>query len=170
MGQVPHPRRRRSDITSLTRRPTPQEPDPDRSFGVRSRLAVLAVRIRGINRVWLLNLAIAVGAGALIAGPVKGYDPIAEPELPWWLLAAVVAATERWPVHLEFRRSAHSFSLTDVPVTLALIFCSGTAGVAAIAGGSAVGLLLRRLPAVKVAFNLAQHTLSVALGFVVVHV
>src|SRR5829696_2257880 len=166
----PSPRRRRSDITNLARQPTLQEPDSDRPIGVRFRLAGVARRIRGINRVWLLNLAIAVGAGALIAGPVEGYDAIAEPELPWWLLAGIVAATERWPVHLEFRRSAHSFSLTDVPVTLALIFCSGTAGVAAIAAGSAVALLLRRLPAVKVAFNLAQHTLSVALGFVVVHV
>src|SRR5215218_611903 len=165
----PHPRRRRSDITSLTRRPTPQEPDPDRSFGVRSRLARAAARMRGINRVWLLNLAIAVGAGALIAGPVDGYEAIADPELPWWLLAVVVAATERWPVHLEFRRSAHSFSLTDVPVTLALLFCAGPAGVAAIAVGSFVALAVRRFRALKFVFNLSQFVFTMALGYVVVH-
>jgi diguanylate cyclase (GGDEF)-like protein len=125
--------------------------------------------LRDVNRVWFLNLAIVIATAALLAGPVSGYDAIAEPEIPWLLLALVVAATERWPVHLEFRRSAHSFSLTDVPMTIALIFCAGTAGVAAIAVGSAVALAFRRLPALKVVFNLAQHTFSAALGFVVVH-
>ena len=42
------------------------------------------------------------------------------------MLALLVLATERWPVELEFRRSSHSFSLTDIPMTLALVFASGT--------------------------------------------
>jgi diguanylate cyclase (GGDEF)-like protein len=120
--------------------------------------------------VWLLNGAIAVGCGLLLVGPVRGYDSIAEPELPWFLLALVVAATERWPVHLEFRRSAHSFSLTDLPVTLALLFCGGLAGVGAIAAGSVVALALRRLPPLKFVFNLMQFLFATALGYVVVHV
>src|ERR1051325_11179521 len=80
-------------------------------------------RVTEINPVWFLNAAIVAGCGLLLAGPVSGYDRIAHPALPWFLIAVVVAATERWPVSLEFRRSAHSFSLTDVPVTLALVFC-----------------------------------------------
>jgi hypothetical protein len=79
-------------------------------------------RAASLNPVWMLNGAMAVGCALLLLGPVRDYDAIADPELPWFLLAALVAATERWPVHLEFRRSAHSFSLTDVPVTLALLF------------------------------------------------
>jgi diguanylate cyclase (GGDEF)-like protein len=132
-------------------------------------IGVVQRRVDALSPVWILNGAIAAGCGLLLAGPVRGYDPIADPELPWFLLAAVVAATERWPVHLEFRRSAHSFSLTDVPVTLALLFCGGVAGVGAIAAGSVVALALRRLPPLKFVFNLVQFVLATALGYVVVH-
>jgi diguanylate cyclase (GGDEF)-like protein len=126
-------------------------------------------RARPTSPVWLLNGAIAIACVLLLLGPVSGYDAIATPELPWYLLALVVAATERWPVHLEFRRSAHSFSLTDVPITLVLLFCSGPAGVGAVAAGGAVALALRRLPPLKFLFNLLQFALATALGYVVVH-
>jgi diguanylate cyclase (GGDEF)-like protein len=127
-------------------------------------------RVTEINPVWFLNAAIVVGCVLLLAGPVSGYDRIADPALPWFLIAVVVAATERWPVSLEFRRSAHSFSLTDVPVTLALVFCGGLAGVGGVAAGTAIALVLRRLPPVKFIFNLAQFVFATALGYVVVHV
>jgi diguanylate cyclase (GGDEF)-like protein len=125
--------------------------------------------VADINPVWLLNGAIAAACAALLVGPVSGYERIADPALPWWLIAIAVAATERWPVNLEFRRSAHSFSLTDVPVTLALVFCSGPAGVGAVATGTAVALAFRRLPPVKFCFNLTQFVFATALGYVIVH-
>ena len=56
----------------------------------------------------------------------------------------MVLVTERWPVELEFRRSAHSFSLTDVPLTLALVFATGTHAFVAVMAGTLVALLLRR--------------------------
>jgi hypothetical protein len=50
---------------------------------------------------------------------VRHLDPILGTDVGWWwVLAPMVFVTERWPVELEFRRSAHSFSLTDVPSTL----------------------------------------------------
>ena len=119
---------------------------------------------------WALNALIALVSVALVIGPVGGYEPMADVAIPWVVLAAVVAVTERWPVNLEFRRSAHSFSLTDVPVTLALLFTGGLAGVAAIAAGSVVALWFRRLPALKFVFNLAQFVCVTALGYVVAHV
>ena len=63
----------------------------------------------------------------------------------------MVLMCERWPVELEFRRSSHSFSLTDVPLTLALIFASGTHAFVAILCGTVIALALRRLPLVKFA-------------------
>ena len=133
------------------------------------KLGPLRTRATSINRVWLLNALILVGSALLLAGPVGDYEAIAEPEIAWWLLAIAVAATERWPANLEFRRSAHSFSLTDVPVTLALLFCSGPAGVGAVAAGTAAALWMRRLPPIKFVFNLAQFVFTTALGFVVMH-
>ena len=84
------------------------------------------------------------------------------PEIAWWGLGIMVLVTERWPVELEFRRSTHSFSLTDVPLTLALVFATGTHAFVAVMAGTFVALLLRRLPAIKFAFNLAQFALVTA--------
>src|SRR5215217_4770929 len=132
-----------------------------------------SARVTRFDRVWILNAAIAVGCAALLAGPVGDYDAIASTEVPWWLLAVVVAATERWPVHVSLGRnwrvSWHSFSLTDVPVTLVLLFYGGIAGVTAVVVGSAIALALRRLPAVKVVFNLGQFAFTTALAYVAVH-
>src|SRR4051794_11618458 len=107
----------------------------------------LVRRIRDVHPVWALNAVIVAVSALLVLGPVGEYAPIADADVPWWALIAIVAVTERWPVNLEFRRSAHSFSLTDVPLTLALLFTSGLVGVGVVAAGSAVALWFRKLPA-----------------------
>ena len=126
-------------------------------------------RCATVHPVWWLNGAIAAATALLVLGPVGDLRPIAAPHLPWWLLAAVIAVTERWPVHVEFKRSAHSFSLTDVPVSLALIFASGPQAVVGMLIGSAVALWFRRLPAIKFAFNLSQFVFITCVGLLVVH-
>jgi diguanylate cyclase (GGDEF)-like protein len=132
-------------------------------------LARIRARFAAVHRVWWLNGAIAVLTALLVLGPVGEIRPLAGPQVPWWLLAAAIAITERWPVHLEFKRSAHSFSLTDVPVTIALIFAGGPAVLAAMFAGSVVALWFRRLPAIKFAFNLVQFLLIACVGLLVVH-
>src|ERR1700712_2738435 len=117
-------------------------------------------RLRSIEPVWWLNALIATVAGVLYLVWIRHFDPILGPDVDWWwALAVMVFVTERWPVELEFRRSAHSFSLTDVPLTLALIFTSGMHAFVAVMAGALLALLLRRGPAVKFAFNLAQFAL-----------
>ena len=44
--------------------------------------------------------------------------------LPWWGLALGFLAAERCVVHLHFRRSAHSFSLGDLPLVFGLLFAT----------------------------------------------
>ena len=89
-------------------------------------------RLLAIAPVWWLSAALGAIAAVLFFGVVRHYEPIHAPEIAWWALALIVLVTERWPVELEFRRSSHSFSLTDVPLTLALVFASGTHAFAAV--------------------------------------
>jgi hypothetical protein len=60
-------------------------------------------------------------------------------------------------VQRHFGRSSHAFSLTDVTVTLALMFSSGADAVAGVTPGAGAALALRRLPPVKLAFNVARR-------------
>jgi len=124
--------------------------------------------LRAIHPVWRLNVAISTAAVLLWLGPVNQYAPIAEPVLPWWLLALAIAVAETWPVNLEFRRSAHSFSLTDIPLTLGLLFSSGGDAVLGIVAGGALALAVCRLPPVKFVFNLAQFALVASAGVLIV--
>src|SRR3954449_10897076 len=126
-------------------------------------------KLFAIEPVWLLNASVAGSAATMYWFVVRHYAPIHGPEIPWWAIAIAVLACERTPVELEFRRSSHSFSLTDVPMTLALVFSSGTHAFLAVVCGSLVALLLRRLPAVKFAFNLAQFTFVAEVLVIVVH-
>ena len=94
---------------------------------------------------WWLNAVIGTAAVVLYLAWIRHLDPILGPDVGWWwALGIMVFVTERWPVELEFRRSTHSFSLTDIPLTLALIFTSGTHAFVAVMAGALVALLLRR--------------------------
>ncbi len=101
-------------------------------------------KVKVIDRVWWLNALIGTAAAALYFGWIRDLDPILGADVSWWwVLGVAVFVTERWPVQLEFRRSAYSFSLTDVPLTLALIFTSGTHAFVAVMAGVLVALVWR---------------------------
>ena len=65
---------------------------------------------------------VAAGAWALVT---HGTRPHAEPHLPWWAVALGFACAEICVVHVRFRRSAHSFSLADLPFVFGLVFATG---------------------------------------------
>ena len=122
-----------------------------------------------VHPVWGLNLVLGCVTAAVCAWVlVPGHHALATPGLPWWLLALFVAATERWPVKLEFRRSAHSFSMTDIPLVLALVFATPAGMLAGVAVGTGAAMALRRLGPIKFVFNLLQFVLSAAVGMVIV--
>ena len=67
--------------------------------------------------------------------------------------------------------ATHSFSLTDVPLTLALVFTSGTHAFVAVHGRRRSSrCCCAGCPPVKFAFNLAQFALVTSVLIVVVHV
>jgi diguanylate cyclase (GGDEF)-like protein len=118
-----------------------------------------------VHPVWWLNLAIWTAAAALFLGPVGETQPLHAPNIGWWWLALGFLIGERCVVHLEFSRNAHSFSLGDVPLVFGLVLASGTDLVIAAVIGPALTLLLdRRLPPIKLFFNLGQFALSVCLA------
>jgi diguanylate cyclase (GGDEF)-like protein len=125
----------------------------------------------GAPAVWWLNIAIAAAALALYVVLVRDLPALLEPNLPWWGLALGFLVAESCVVHVQFRRSAHSFSLGDVPLVFGLLFATGGDLVLAALVGSAATLALEhRLAPVKFVFNLAQFALAASLATFVIHV
>jgi hypothetical protein len=121
--------------------------------------------------VWSLNVAIVAASALLLAGPVQHLPEFeAGVHIPWWGLALGFLAAERCVVHLHFRRSAHSFSLGDLPLVFGLLFATPLdLVIAGLVGPIVVLLVDRRLPAIKVGFNIAQFTLTTCLAVIVFH-
>ncbi len=133
--------------------------------GARSTPRGIRAAFARVHPVWWLNLVIWVAAVALFVGPVGDTTPLHEPHIDWWWLALGFLIGERCVVHLEFSRNAHSFSLGDVPLVFGLVLASGSDLVVAAVIGPALTLLLdRRLPPIKLFFNLGQFALSVCLA------
>ena len=119
--------------------------------------------------VWALNVAIIVACAALLAGPVHDLPEFdLGVHITWWGLAFAFLAAERCVVHLHFRRSAHSFSLGDLPLVFGLLFAAPMDLVVAGLIGPVVVLLFdRKLPAIKFVFNIAQFTLTTCLAIII---
>jgi diguanylate cyclase (GGDEF)-like protein len=115
----------------------------------------------------LLIGGIAAGAALLSVRIAELPPAFAAPRLPWWGLALIFFLAESFPVHLHFRSETHTLSLSELGVVLGLFLASP----GALAGGIAVGaglalVLVRRQRSLKIAFNIAQFTFSVALAVV----
>ncbi|HYB26797.1 MAG TPA: EAL domain-containing protein [Solirubrobacteraceae bacterium] len=135
-----------------------------------SRVTRVLAPVRRVQPVWGLNILVLVLAVALYLGPVHGLPPLANPQLPWWAIAIAFGVAERCVVHLHFRRGAHSFSLGDIPLVFGLIFCSAESfGIGCLLGCGVVLLFDRRLPPVKLVFNLSQLALHACIALLVVH-
>src|SRR5215216_1416471 len=106
--------------------------------GARRPRRGIRAALRGVHPVWWLNLAIWAAAIALFAGPVGDLPPLHEPHIAWWWLA------------------------------FGLLLASGSDLVIAAVVGPALTLLLdRRLPPIKLFFNLGQFALSVCLAMLI---
>ena len=126
-------------------------------------------RLTSIEPVWWLTATLGAAAVVLYLVWIRHLEAIHGPEIPWWVLGLMVLFAERWPVELQFRRSTHAFTLTDIPLTLALVFATGTHAFFAVLTGLLLALVLRRMPPIKLAFNVAQYALGTAVLIVVVH-
>src|SRR3954447_7359926 len=133
----------------------------------RRRIAFARPR-SGALKIWLLSGVLAALALVLFGAVVVGIAPLAAPfSLPWWLLAVGFYLAETNVVHLEFRRQAHTFSLSEIPFVLGLVFATPAGFVLAAVIGSAVGLVLRRQPLIKLCFNLSHFALEATLAVII---
>ncbi len=129
---------------------------------------------RSLSRLALpaLTGAIAVTAVALFAFVVReipGYE--VGPHIPWWALAVAFALTELFVVHAHVRGSAHSLSISELPLILGLLLASPHELVAAQVLGPAVVLAFTRGHSpLKLIFNLGQFGLTACLAVITLHV
>jgi diguanylate cyclase (GGDEF)-like protein len=116
-------------------------------------------------------LATAGLGAALFVGVVAhlgAYD--SGVRVPWWTLALGFGLAELFVVHAHVRGSAHSLSLSELPLILGLLLARPEDVVIAQLVGPALVLALRRGHSpVKLAFNLAQFTLTSSLAVIVLH-
>jgi len=125
----------------------------------------------GTARVWALTILLVAIAAVLLAIEVPAGQPTAPPvALPWWLLAVLFYVTESKVVHLHIGRSAHSFSMSEIPVVYGIFFFRpGEFIVARLIGAGLALVFSRRQRSVKLGFNLAQFLLCSVVTVGVVH-
>jgi diguanylate cyclase (GGDEF)-like protein len=94
--------------------------------------------------------------------------PESDLRIPWPALAAAFFLAEIFVVHLEFRRDAHSFSLSEVFLLLGLFFAPPTELLLAqLVGAGAALALVSRQSFLKVAFNCANFALGTSVAILV---
>ncbi len=89
-------------------------------------------------------------------------------QLSWWFVALLVFAAESLVIHLEYRKDAHSFSMGEIALVVALFAASPGVILAGVVIGSAAALVFsRRQTPLKMAFNLAQYALNAGVAVLV---
>jgi hypothetical protein len=134
-----------------------------------SIVARLNVATSGGARVWAFTAVLAALTIALWPFlPPAG--PVAPPfTIPWWLLAGAFFVAEANVIHLHIGRSAHSFSMSEIPLVAGLFLVAPAEFVLARLIGSGLALYFARSQrSVKLAFNLAQFGVSSIAAVVVV--
>jgi diguanylate cyclase (GGDEF)-like protein len=81
--------------------------------------------------------------------------------LPWVVWAAAFAISEAFPVHVQIKRDAHTFSVSDLVMAAGLVLTTpGDLVVAQVVGVAAALVLHRRQRGLKLAFNTALFALT----------
>jgi len=140
-------------------------------LGVAVREALHAPR-----RVWFFNgfLALACSLVWAIAVGLGTFDNetfVHGPHLSWWALAVAFYFAEVFVVHLQFRKQAHTLSLTEIGLTLGLLLGAPVALLIGQLVGTLIALVINRRQRqfVKLAFNVAELPLCSGIAVVIFH-
>ena len=131
--------------------------------------------LRAPRRVWTFNAVLAVACAAVWGVALRGMNVPAfgkSPELSWYWLALAFYLAEVLVVHLQFRKQAHTISLTEIGLTLGLLLGAPSALLIGQLAGTFVALVVNRRRSqlrqlAKFAFNLAELPLCSGIALVV---
>ncbi|MDJ0961513.1 MAG: ATP-binding protein [Acidimicrobiia bacterium] len=141
--------------------PSPTDPQIAGPVGRAPRLTGPA-RVRALA---LLTAALTVALATTQSDLGSLGGPII---LRWWAILPMVCVAELMVVHLRYRREAHSFSLSEIPLILGLFFTPPNELLLAVVLGNLLVLTIhRRQPALKLAFNIAQFGLVTTVAIAV---
>src|SRR4051794_19164399 len=114
------------------------------------------------QRIMLLTIGLAAFAAVLfvvVVRPLPGAPTALT--LPWVFWAAAFAISEALPVHVQIKRDAHTFSVSDLVMAAGLVLTTPGDLVVAQVVGVAVALVLpRRQRGLKLVFNVALFALT----------
>src|SRR5262249_49430819 len=95
-------------------------------------------------------------------------SPVVSTWVPWWALVPVFYFAEAYVIHVQFRREAHTISLSEGGLVVGLYLLSpGGLLAATVVGVAAALVFVRRQRAAKLVFNRAQLALATAVGLLV---
>ena len=124
-------------------------------------------RWSGTALVWVLTAVMAAAAAVAYALFIQDTPRLegAGIHAPWWILAPLFCIVEIFVVHIQFRRDAHSFSLSEVPLVLGFFFSAPWEIIVAQLLGAGLALSLhRRQGPLKLSFNMAHFALGTSIG------
>ena len=134
--------------------------------------ATVSTGLSGTTRIWLLTAMLALAAGVMFALVLRDMPRLegTDVAIPWWGLATLFGLAEIFVIHLQFRRDAHSFSLSEVPLVLGFFFAAPWEVVVGQLVGAGLALALHRRQApLKLGFNLGQFAFGTSVAVVVFH-
>jgi diguanylate cyclase (GGDEF)-like protein len=143
--------------------------EPLRPLGVAVREA-----LHGPARVWVFNGALALTCAFVWASAVGRFGApsfVHGPRLEWWALALAFYFAEVIVVHLQFRKEAHTLSLTEIGLTLGLLLGAPAGLLLGQLVGTIVALVVNRWKSqrqlIRLAFNLAELPLCSGIAVVI---
>lgn len=126
---------------------------------------------RGLRNVVILSIGIILAVIPIAVAATRLYLLQPPINLPWWLIAPAFVLAEYAVVHFRFRRDAHSFSMSEIPLVAGLFFATVPDLITAMAVGSLFALVvIRHQPVTKLLFNVAQFTAQATIAALVFNV
>jgi diguanylate cyclase (GGDEF)-like protein len=126
-------------------------------------------RLSGQQRIWVL-VGTLIALDVVVAALLLGTDGLQGSRPTAWLLIPCFAAAEVFVFHLQYRRNAYSFALSEVALVIGLVFASPLQLTASQVVGVAAALALHRRQSLhKLLFNLSQFALMTMVAATLFH-